>query len=384
MTTAMASSVWDRLDDSPSIRALRRQVSARDSAHAWLLLGPAGSGKHSASIAMAAALNCTVAPGIGCGACNVCDRIVRRRHPDVHHVVPEGPLIPVDVIRDSVLVEASRSPFEGRHKVFIIEEAERMNDAAQSALLKTLEEPQPDTVFVLISDEEDEILETIRSRCRLFRLEPVSEARTVELLEREGTDAQRAVMAARIADGDIERARVIALDPLAGERRELWLSIPERLRSPQDALVVAGEVMAEVKVAVAEREQSQKQEVVELAEAMGEGRGTATARNALVKRQRRELRRLEEEVEGECLQALGSFFRDVVALRSGGSEAITNLDALDRIETLAQSEVPDAALVRCVERCIEGRGALPKNANALLQIEGVLLDIARLLAARGG
>ncbi|MFN2593342.1 MAG: DNA polymerase III subunit delta' [Actinomycetota bacterium] len=376
-------SIWDRLDDSRSVRSLRTQVAARQTPHAWLLVGPPGSGKRPASTAMAAALNCRIAPGVGCGSCTTCERIVRHRHPDVHHVVPEGPLIPVDVIRESVLIEAARSPFEGRHKVFVIEEAERMNDAAQSALLKTLEEPQADTVFILISDEEDEILETIRSRCRIFRLEPVSEARAVELLRREGADEERAVVAARIADGDIDRARVLALEPTAGSRRSVWLSIPGRLQSPQDALDIAAEVIAMTKETVADRQEAHKQEVVELAEAMGEGRGTAAARNALAKRQRRELRRLEEEIQGECLQTLGSFFRDVVAFRGGGSESLTNLDVLESIERWSASEITDAAFLRCVERCIEARAALPKNANALLQVEGVLLDLARLLAGAG-
>ncbi|MEA2476446.1 MAG: polymerase subunit delta, partial [Actinomycetota bacterium] len=365
------STVWDRLDDSRSVRALRKQMSALHTPHAWLLLGPPGSGKRPAATAMAAALNCSVTPGIGCGTCSTCDRIIRHRHPDVHHIAPEGPLIPVDVIRDTVLIEASRSPFEGRHKVFVIEEAERMNPAAQSALLKTLEEPQPDTVFILISDEEDEILETIRSRCRLFRLEPVSEARTVELLQREGADEDRALVAARIADGDIDRARGLAIDPAAAARRAVWLSIPQRLQSPQDALDIAAEILAEVKETVAGHQEIHKKEVIELADAMGEGRGTATARNSLATRQRRELRRLEEEVEGECLQTLGSFFRDVVAFRRGGSEALTNLDVLEGIEEWAASDIADTAFVRCIERCIEARGTLPKNANALLQFEGV-------------
>ncbi|MDQ3877599.1 MAG: DNA polymerase III subunit delta' [Actinomycetota bacterium] len=379
MTEIADTSVWNRLEDSRSVRALRKQVATTHIPHAWLLVGPPGSGKGSASVAMAAALNCTVSPGDGCGTCSSCSRILRRRHPDVHHIVPEGPLIPVDVIRETVLVEAARSPFEGRRKVFVIEEAERMNDAAQSALLKTLEEPQPDTVFILISDEEDEILETIRSRCRIFRLEPVPEAKTVDLLRREGADEERALVAARISDGDVDRARTLALDPAAGARRSAWLDIPEQLQSPQDALGIAGEVIAVVKDTVAGHQETHKQEVVELADAMGEGRGTAAARNALAKRQRRELRRLEEETAGECLQTLGSFFRDVVALRGGGTEAITNLDVLDRVERWAATEVDDAAFIRCVERCIEARAALPKNANALLQLEGAFLDLARLL-----
>src|SRR5215213_4689721 len=147
-------SVWSALVASPVMAGLARQVSGDASGHAWLLLGPRGSGKLAAATAMAAALNCREEPGVGCGRCSSCARALRHRHPDIHLIAPEGPLIPVDVIRDLVVPEAARSPFEGRTKVFVILEADRMNPAAQNALLKTVEEPQPDTVFILVSDNE--------------------------------------------------------------------------------------------------------------------------------------------------------------------------------------------------------------------------------------
>ena len=127
--------VWASLEASRSAAGLARQVAAGEIAHAWLLLGPAGSGKRTTAVAIAASLNCSVEPGVGCGQCSSCGRIQRGRHPDVHHVVPEGPIIPVDIIREIIIPEASRSPFEGRFKMFIIEEADRMNESAQNALL---------------------------------------------------------------------------------------------------------------------------------------------------------------------------------------------------------------------------------------------------------
>ncbi|MGH2694215.1 MAG: DNA polymerase III subunit delta', partial [Actinomycetota bacterium] len=215
-------SVWDILQGSRAAQGLQTQMSSRVVAHAWLLLGPSGSGKKPAALAMAAALNCEIAPGTGCGECETCARILRQRHPDVHHIAPEGPLIPVDVIREVVVPEAARSPFEGSYKTFIIEEAHRMNEPAQNALLKTLEEPHPDTVFILISGQEDELLETIRSRCRSVRLEPVSEQRIVELLVKYGTPEETAVLAARLSEGDYERARAFATDEAVRDRRASW------------------------------------------------------------------------------------------------------------------------------------------------------------------
>jgi DNA polymerase-3 subunit delta' len=372
-------SVWDYLEGSRAAEGLAAQMSSGEVAHSWLLLGPAGSGKRPAALAMAAALNCPEALGTGCGVCSTCRRIIRGRFPDVHHIVPEGPLIPVDVIRESVIPEAARSPFEGVRKVFVIEEADRMNPSAQNALLKTLEEPHEDTVFVLISDQEEELLDTIRSRCRTVRLEPVSEGRIVELLVKHGTSEEVAVLAARLSEGDYERARGFAVDSEDRERRAQWVNIPARLLSPADALDAAAEIVDRAQDAVKDREATQKTEVVELAEAMGEGRGTATARNALAKRHRRELRMVEQEVIGEALRALASFYRDALVLRRGGGEAVTNVDLIDPLEGWARSPVPDIALVRAMERCVEARAALARNANVPLAVEATLVELSRLV-----
>ena len=372
--------VWNKLDRNRIVEGLARQVASGEVPHAWLLLGPSGSGKRSAALAMAAGLNCTEEPGVGCGTCSTCARIMRRAYPDVHHIAPEGPLIPVDVIRETVIPEAARSPFEGRRKVFIIDEAERMNDAAQNAILKTLEEPQPDTIFVLISDNEGELLETIRSRCRIVRFAPVSEARIIELLRDDGASQETALLAARLSEGDFERARRFIEDPAMLERRRTWIGMAGRLQSSVDALDAAAEVIAITKETVKEREGTQKHEITALADAMGEGRGTAAARNALANRHKRELRRLQEDVLGEALATLGSFYRDVLALRRGAVEGIVNLDLVDELRPWAENDaVSDGALLRAVDRCLETRGRFEHNPNATLHMEATLLDLARLV-----
>ena len=368
-------SVWGPLEGSALEAQLSAQLQAGKVVHAWLLLGPAGSGKRKVALAIAAALECEVEPGRGCGQCSSCFRIMRSRHPDVHHVLPEGPLIPVDVIREAVIPEAARSPFEARYKIFIVEEAERMNDAAQNALLKTLEEPQSGTVFILISDQEDELLETIRSRCRILRLQPVSEDKLVELLRQAGAEERDALVAARVSEGDIEHARALVFDEATRSRRAAWISIPARLRTASDALDLAEEITAEASEAVRALDAAQKLEVLEFAEAIGEGRGTATARNALMNRHRRELRRLQEEVLGEALHQLATFFRDVVVLRTGDRRSITNLDVVEELEAWSQSDVSDRALLEVVEACGSARAALPQNANALLAVEMALLSL---------
>jgi DNA polymerase-3 subunit delta' len=291
-------------------------------------------------------------------------------------VLPEGPLIPVDLIRDTVIPEASRSPFEAHYKIFIIEEAERMNEAAQSALLKTLEEPQPATVFFLISDQEDDLLDTIRSRCRILRLEPISEERIAGLLREAGAGETDARLAARLSEGDVGRAQALAFDPAVAARLGVWRRLPQRLATSADALDVAEEIIAEAALAVKNREAAQKTEVVEFAEAIGEGRGTATARNALANRHKRELRRLQEEILGEALHQLASFYKDVVVLRRGGRGAVVNIDLLDELESWAGSELSDRALLSAVDRCLSARAALPQNANPLLTMEATMAGIA--------
>ncbi len=371
--------VWNKLDHSRVIAGVAHQMASDEVAHAWLILGPGGSGKKAVAKAMAAALNCTVSPGVGCGTCSVCARIMRQRFPDVHHISPEGSIIAVDVVRETVIPEASRSPFEGRRKVFIIEEADLMNDSAQNAILKTLEEPQPDTVFVLISSNEEDVLETIRSRSRVVRLDPVPEARIVELLEDDGASQATAVLAARLSSGNFDRACQLAEDEDAMARRNVWVHVATRLQTPVDAMDAAADILQQSRGAVKSREHVQKKEVEELSEAMGEARGTAAARNSLAKRHKRELRRVEQEVLGEALDSLASYYRDVLVVRRGGSESVANLDLLAELETWSDSAITDAALLRACELCVQTRGTFQYNANPPLQLEALLVQLASVV-----
>ena len=371
-------SVWGGLDPGRAVEGLQRQLAQGEISHAWLLSGPSGAGKGAVADAMAAALNCLDQPLRGCSKCSPCRRVLSRAYPDVHRVVPEGSVIAVDAIRDGVVPEATRSPFEGRYKVFVLEQAELMNEAAQSSLLKTLEEPQPDTVFILLSHAEEEILETIRSRCRIVRLEPTSERHLVALLEREGASAETALTAARLSEGDAGAARRWAFDVSVGERRSLWLSIPRRLRAATDAIDAASEILDQARAAGAAQKRVQAQETRALADVIGEGRGTGTARNALALRHRREQRHAEEAVLGEALGTLAAFYRDVVAVRRGSSASVANLDRIDELQEWTRSSVSDGALLCAVERLIVARAALLSNANVLLALEAALAEVTRL------
>jgi hypothetical protein len=186
-------------------------------------------------------------------------------------------------------------------------------------------------------------------------------------------------LAARIADGDINRARSFALEPEAQSRHRSFAGVPARLTSSLEALDAAAEIVTEAATAVKERSEAQKQEVVELAAALGEGRGTASARASLAKRHKRELRRLENEVLNEALWTIASWYRDVLTARRGAPEAIANLDLTPDLGRWAVALEPDdRSLVAAIHRCATMPGALARNANPSLAIEATLVELARL------
>ncbi len=151
-----------------AVAVLRRALAADRVAHAYLFCGPAGCGKHTTGLALAAALCCETKPGEGCGQCGSCERIAAGNHPDVQTLQREGAarIVPIETIRAQVLPRLGHPPHEGRARVFLIEEAASLQSAAANALLKTLEEPPPRTHFVLCTSAPDKLLPTIRSRCQ--------------------------------------------------------------------------------------------------------------------------------------------------------------------------------------------------------------------------
>ncbi|HVF52137.1 MAG TPA: DNA polymerase III subunit delta' [Actinomycetota bacterium] len=365
-------SIWDDVG-SRAASMLGKALEHDELSHALLFLGPEGAGKRVAAVAIAAALTCRAKPLQGCGECQTCARVARGTHPDVHHIAPEGAFIRVETVREGVIQQAARSPFEAAVKVFIIEDADRMNISAQNALLKTLEEPPSDTTFILLSTREDELLETVRSRARTIRFEAVPERRITALLVDEGVEDGLALAAARMSGGSYLRARALALDPDLSERRRRWAALGLRLTGSADALERAVEVIDDIKLAVKGREAAQKDEMTRLVEAAGEGRGTAAMRTALAARFKRELRRAEEELYLEALDAFASFYRDALALRRGAAETVVNLLMMSELEDWAARRVDDRWIVEVMARCSQAQAALSANANPLLTLESVFL-----------
>ena len=197
--------------------------------HAWIFTGPPGSGRSVAARAFAAALQCDATDG--CGECHGCHTMLGGTHADVRFVVPEGLSIGVGEMRALVL-RAGTAPTGGRWQVVLIEDADRLTEAAGNALLKAIEEPPPRTVFLLCtpSTHPDDISVTIRSRCRVVPLrQPPAEAVAEVLVRRDGVAPDVAAWAAAAAQGHVGRARRLARDPEARARREAVLAVPRRL-----------------------------------------------------------------------------------------------------------------------------------------------------------
>jgi DNA polymerase-3 subunit delta' len=195
------------------VSLLKRSIAGGTLPPSLLFAGPAGVGKRLAAIAVAQTLNCERAGDDACGECATCKRIARGVHPDVLLVEPgDSGAIKIDPIRD-VVERAAYRPFEGRRRVVIVDEADALLPAAQNALLKTLEEPPPASVFILVTARPDVLLPTVRSRCPQLRFGPLADDDIVRALVARGHNEAEAHAVAATADGSLRQA----LEASAGE-----------------------------------------------------------------------------------------------------------------------------------------------------------------------
>jgi len=302
-------------------------------AHAYLFVGPASSGKATIARRFAAGL-------IG-GEPHVVDRVLTGSHPDVIVIEPEGTAsITVDQARRAVS-QASLAPLEGGRKVFLIEEAGVMNDEAANALLKTLEEPSPSTVFVLVAESEDDLPATVASRSRTVVLGRVPDDEVMAGLAQMGVDPDRAANVTSIAGGRPGLAIALATEPHVAEFRRFWLSIPPRLSEhPGGAYLLADEAQAaaEPLLAALKKRHSEQE-----ARSESQGRGG----KALKDRHDRELRRATSAIYETGLEILAGFYRDAAAAQVGAPVRNADIPVTDL--TKVSPSVAVAAATRVLE-----------------------------------
>ncbi len=285
-----------------SVKSMLHQELAQPS-HAYLFVGPASAGKATVARRFAAGL-------IGDDPATI-QRVLNGAHPDVTIVEPDGrSAITVDQTRRAA-AQATLSPLEAGRKVFLFEEAGIMNDEAANALLKTLEEPSPSTVFILVAESEDDLPDTIASRSRTIVLGRVADEELVDGLVGIGIEPDRAASATSIAGGRPGLAIALATQPHVAEFRRVWLSIPQRLSEhPGEAYVLADEIQtaAEPLLATLKARQNDEQAAYDR-----DGRGGKILKD----RHDREMRRATAAIYESGLEILAGFYRDSAAAQFG-------------------------------------------------------------------
>jgi DNA polymerase-3 subunit delta' len=354
--------------------------------HAWLFTGPPGAGRNQAARAFAAALQC-VSPdralggSPGCGFCDGCHTALVGTHADVTTVAAVGSQILADDMRDTVR-KSFTSPATGRWQIILVEDAERLNEKSANAVLKAVEEPAPRTVWLLCAPSIEDVLPTIRSRCRHLNLStPSVDAIADMLVRREGIEPDVAAAAARATQGHVDRARRLATDPAARERRAAVLRMPLRVEDVGGALKAAQELVdAAAEDAKQLAEEMDSKETEELKAALGavQGgrmpRGTAGVIKDLEDKQKRRRTRTQRDSLDLALTDLTAFYRDVLALQLGSRVAIANADAGDALERLARGSSPESTLRR-IEAIAACRDALDRNVAPLLAVEAMTMAL---------
>lgn len=289
-------------------------------ANAYLFVGAAGVGKATVARHFATGLLCPT----GDPTCNICRRVRAGNHADLVPVLPEGKAtLGVEQAR-AVVSQAAMSPVEGERKVFLFEEAGAMTDQAANALLKTLEEPTPTTVFILVAESEDELPSTVASRCRTIHFGRVPEGEMVGALEGNGLDRDQAEGLARVAGGRPGLALSLAQQPEAVEFRKMWLSIPARVTPhPGDAQRLAEEVLEALAPMVAE----------------------AVAGEEDKERRERAQRRAELALLTSGLEILASWYTDSASLQHGGPVRNTDVPLADFTDVSPAQAVANAERV---------------------------------------
>jgi DNA polymerase-3 subunit delta' len=374
--------VFAELAGQEAVVAQLKSAVAGAMTHAWLFTGPPGSGRSVAARAFAAALLC---PYGGCGECPSCRQVHAGTHADLLLVRPEGLSYGVKQTRELVL-RAAGAPSGGRWRVVLFEDADRCTEQAANALLKAIEEPAPRTVWLLCAPSAEDLVTTIRSRCRVVTLRvPPTPAVATMLAERDGIDYDRALAAARAAQGHIGRARRLATDPAAAGRREAVLQVPVRSVSLGPALAAAATLVKTAEdEAKSVTEQLDEPEREALRQAFGEGstgkgvakalRGMAGAMRDLEDRQKSRATRVKRDTLDSALLELAAFYRDVLMMQAGADVELANADHLDDLRRLAGGSTPEATLrrIQAVMRC---RERVTLNVAPLLAVEELTISL---------
>ncbi len=369
-----------------AIQTLRRAAQAATAggaamSHAWLITGPPGSGRSNAARAFAAALQCEQ---LGCGECTACNTSLSGAHPDVTLVNTEMLSIGVDEVRDLVR-RSAMSPTLRRFQVIVVEDADRITDRGADALLKSIEEPPPKTVWLLCAPTPEDVVVTVRSRCRKLALTTPTDAAIARLLvERDGIAPAMAAFAARASGGHIGRARGLATDESTRIRRREAVLLPTRLGNLGDCINAAQNLVADslaaAKEATVDRDAA---ETAALKQALGVDTKGVKARNAaaalkdLEEQQKARLKRLQRDNLDRVLTELTTWYRDVLTVQLGADTQLINADVEAEVRDAAHQSNPVRTADK-LEAIIACRRALMGSVAPQSALESMLISLAEL------
>ena len=359
---------------------LQKAVEQGRVSHAYLFEGPSAVGKFTIARSFAATLLC---PNGGCGECNVCRRVLEGKHPDVTVIKPEGKNIPVDTIR-GMRLSAFRKPMEADRKVYIIKNADKMWEEGASTLLKVLEEPPGDVVFILLSANPSGMLSTIRSRCRVVTFGRVpAEELAAYLVDEKGVSVEDARLIVRLTGGVLGRALDWCDEPWRLARRDTVIRAARALRLADlnQTLELAQELHREIQAPLDEIAAAFQESKLSLADgSLDAGTARRLGKDLDEECKRRQIR---EELRGikDIFSILAWWYRDILIIKEGGDTAlVTNMD-LER-EILEESEsVSTARLLECIELMEESMRAAEQNVPAQLNLESALFGVQEALYA---
>jgi DNA polymerase-3 subunit delta' len=376
------NSLWSGIvGQEDAIEKIVYSLDSDERNHAWLFAGPRGVGKWTTAKVLASALNCE---DKGCGRCIPCGKIMRDLHPDIHLIEPEGNFILIEQI-DELLGAISLKNFEGRTKVIVIDDADRMTPEAANSLLKTLEEPPDDVVFVLVSSNLEAVLPTIMSRCRIVQFKSLPVDDTISfLMERHALSRDEAELITRLSGGILGVAMSFATSPAKKERRMVVLGVAQRVDRVDLARIsfMAEDFLRETKRPLDELKARQKREFEELIKQMGQNDIPAGIKKRLEQRHKREIGHEEHQGFLDVLGVLASWYRDIMLLHETGREdLLTNRDQIllvkEHTDTLTSAEA--CACLDAIERT---RQYSRFNVNMQLAFETMLFKIHDVVAVQ--
>ena len=373
--------VWDSLvGQRPVISALRQAVAGHGMSQAWLFTGPPGSGRSNAAVAFAAGLQCET--GVGCGTCHACHTVLAGSHADVSVVRTEKLSIGVDEVR-ALVRRAALAPVGRRWQILIVEDADRLTDQACNALLKAIEEPTDRTVWILCAPTVEDVLQTIRSRCRLVTLSTPTAAEVADFLIRvEGVAEPLAWLAARASQGHIGRAKALARDEDTLRRRRDVVGYPVKLTSLGACMTAATNLhegaKEEAEGITHDLDALEKTDLDTSYGVVERGRRPreyAPALAALERGQKTRAKRRVLDVVDRGLMDLVSVYRDAIVLATGAGTGLVNEELRPDLDRLVRVSTPEENLRRIEAIFTAREQMLEFNVPAQLALEAMMVSL---------